>query len=170
VARYGGEESLIVLPETSLTDALAVAQKMRAVIAAHPFQITNGTINVTASFGVAGYESPQAQDEASVDHLIAGANLCLYQSKEAGRNRVTGTAVGSGASLSSSAASIAASSRSPVPTNAATSSLANPSSPSIDSRSAFQSRGAFSRFAGAPPRPLVCAIGSFAFIATGGVS
>jgi len=93
VARYGGEEFLIVLPETGLADAIAVAEKMRVAIAAHPFDIAGGALSVNSSFGVAGYDSIQAQDKASVDSLIACADGCLYRSKETGRNRVTGKAL-----------------------------------------------------------------------------
>jgi len=90
VTRYGGEEFLIVLPETSVTDAVAFAEKMRAAIAAHPFEIANGTLSVSSSFGVSGYNSAQIQKDASVDNLIANADRCLYRSKDMGRNRVTG--------------------------------------------------------------------------------
>lgn len=94
VARYGGEEFLIVLPETLVTDAIAFAEKIRALVAKHPFTTTAGTLEVTSSFGVAGYDSVQTQEDATVDKLIAYADLCLYRSKETGgRNRVTGKAL-----------------------------------------------------------------------------
>jgi two-component system cell cycle response regulator len=89
VARYGGEEFLIVLPETSLADAVIAAEKMRVAIAAHPFEISHGTLSVSSSFGVAGYDLIQAEEDASVDGLIANADHSLYVSKEMGRNRVT---------------------------------------------------------------------------------
>jgi diguanylate cyclase (GGDEF)-like protein len=87
VARYGGEEFLIVLPETSASNAMTFAERVRATIAAHPFQIATGTLSVSASFGVAGYDSTQAQQSISIDDLISSADL--YRSKELGRNRVT---------------------------------------------------------------------------------
>lgn len=93
VARYGGEEFLIVLPETSVPDAIAFAEKIRVAIAAHPFEIKGQLLKLSSSFGVAGYES--TPDDAGVDALIACADLCLYRSKETGRNRVTGEALGS---------------------------------------------------------------------------
>lgn len=96
VARYGGEEFLIVMPETAVSDALAVAEKIRLAIAAHPFEIAAGTLGISASFGVAAYDFVQALAGASVDALIADADRCLYRSKQAGRNRVTGKAFDAG--------------------------------------------------------------------------
>jgi two-component system, cell cycle response regulator len=93
VARYGGEEFLIVLPETCVADAMIFAEKMRALIAAHPFEITDATLNVSASFGVAGSDSLKRCDAVSVDRLIGYADACLYRSKEMGRNRITGKAL-----------------------------------------------------------------------------
>ena len=91
VVRYGGEEFVIVLPETSLTDALAFAEKMRSAIAAYAFDMADhSTLNVTASFGVAGFDSLQRLGDDGVDRLIGHADACLYRSKESGRNRVTG--------------------------------------------------------------------------------
>ena len=89
VARYGGEEFLIVLPETCVADAITFAEKMRVAIAAHPFEIASGSLTVTSSFGVAGYDSAQIKKDASVDNLIDNADRCLYRSKEMGRNQVT---------------------------------------------------------------------------------
>jgi two-component system cell cycle response regulator len=93
VVRYGGEEFIIVLPETSVAEAIACAEKMRVAIAAHLFEIIDGTLSVTSSFGVAGFDSLQALEGAGVDRLIGNADFCLYRSKELGRNRVTGKAL-----------------------------------------------------------------------------
>lgn len=89
VTRYGGEEFLIVLPETGVEAAAMFADKIRALVAGHEFASTAGALRITSSFGVAGYDAVD-NDEASVDDLIAYADLCLYRSKENGRNRVTG--------------------------------------------------------------------------------
>jgi two-component system cell cycle response regulator len=93
VARYGGEEFLIVLPETCVADAMVFAEKMRALIAAHPFEITDATLSVSASFGVAGFDSLEVRADLSVDRLIGHADACMYRSKELGRNRVTSYAL-----------------------------------------------------------------------------
>jgi two-component system, cell cycle response regulator len=93
VVRYGGEEFLIVLPEAMVSSALSFADKIRAIICAHSFQIPGGALHVTASFGVAGYDPLGAPDPAIVDRLIDRADACLYRSKQAGRNQVTGEMV-----------------------------------------------------------------------------
>jgi len=90
VVRYGGEEFLIVLPEAMVANALSYADKIRATVSEHSFQISGGTLHVTASFGVAGFDPLGAPDPAIVDRLIDRADSCLLRSKEGGRNRVTG--------------------------------------------------------------------------------
>ena len=90
VARYGGEEFLIVLPETPYAGAMHVAEKIRALIASAPFATRAGDAMVTASFGVAS-TGPCGPDIAlKVDTLIRTADECLYRSKEAGRDRISG--------------------------------------------------------------------------------
>lgn len=93
VVRYGGEEFIIVLPETAHSDAMAFADKMCTAIEAHTFKSATGTLAVTASFGVASLDSAPPGEAGSVDCLISCADACLYQSKELGRNRVTGEPV-----------------------------------------------------------------------------
>jgi len=90
ISRYGGEEFLIVLPETGLEGAVAVAEKIRAVIASTPFATRTGDVTVTASFGVAstGHNGPDLT--LKVDALIRTADECLYRSKQAGRDRISG--------------------------------------------------------------------------------
>ena len=88
VARYGGEEFVIVLPETDLTGACRVAEKLRSAAAALVVAHGQAQISLTASFGVAslGKEWPE---EGIPDALLAQADVCLYQSKQGGRDRVT---------------------------------------------------------------------------------
>jgi diguanylate cyclase (GGDEF)-like protein len=97
VARYGGEEFLLALPGMSVAEATALAERIRARIEGHPFEIDGGTCRISVSFGVAGYEPLHAGAQASVDLLIGRADRCLYQSKQSGRNRVTGEPPASGA-------------------------------------------------------------------------
>jgi two-component system cell cycle response regulator len=90
VSRYGGEEFLIVLPETPHEGAMAVAEKIRTLIASTPFATRAGDSMVTASFGVAS-TGPTGPDIAlKVDALIRIADECLYRSKQGGRNRTSG--------------------------------------------------------------------------------
>jgi diguanylate cyclase (GGDEF)-like protein len=90
VARYGGEEFLLVLPETAAADGANLAEKLRITVASQVFPVDGGTVSITASFGVAGCDRGTAVEPATVDALIGAADVCLYRSKEMGRNRVTG--------------------------------------------------------------------------------
>jgi two-component system cell cycle response regulator len=90
ISRYGGEEFLIVLPETSHEGAVAVAEKTRAVIASTPFATRTGDVSVTASFGVASTGRSGPDLTLKVDALIRTADECLYRSKQAGRDRTSG--------------------------------------------------------------------------------
>ena len=83
VARFGGEEFIVLLPETNGADAVLVAEKMRTTIAGIELDALEGGF-VTASFGVAAYPD----DGASSDELFSAADEALYRAKEAGRNRV----------------------------------------------------------------------------------
>ena len=84
VARLGGEEFCVVLPEKGIDDAFHIAEKLREVIAIHPFPTTEGKISVTISLGVA--EQRQGEEHTT---WIKRADQALYQSKNSGRNRVT---------------------------------------------------------------------------------
>lgn len=90
VSRHGGEEFLIVLPETSHEGAMSVAEKIRTLIGSIPFTTRAGDVVVTASFGVAS-TGPSGPDIAlKVDALIRIADECLYRSKQGGRDRTCG--------------------------------------------------------------------------------
>jgi diguanylate cyclase (GGDEF)-like protein len=90
VARYGGEEFLVVLPETPFEGALAVAEKIRAVVAATPFTTRVGDARVTASFGVVS-TGPNGPDiSLKIDDMIKTADECLYRSKTLGRDHACG--------------------------------------------------------------------------------
>lgn len=86
VARYGGEEIVIAVPDTALEGAQAVAERIRERVASMPFAIHRGarSIDVTVSVGVA---ARQARD-ASPSEMLKRADLALYRAKEQGRNRV----------------------------------------------------------------------------------
>jgi two-component system, cell cycle response regulator len=86
VARLGGEEFAVVMPETSLALATAVADRLRLAIASQPFVLGPGVakLPVTVSIGVATAFAG-ADDR---DHLLKRADDALYAAKSAGRNRV----------------------------------------------------------------------------------
>jgi diguanylate cyclase (GGDEF)-like protein len=90
LARWGGEEFIVLLPETSLGEATALAERLRTAVAAMRSLPGSGETAVTASFGVA----PREACHATLDSLIASADNCLYQAKQQGRNRVIGRGAG----------------------------------------------------------------------------
>jgi two-component system cell cycle response regulator len=85
-ARFGGEEFVIVLPETPLEMAESVAEKVRHELAAAPFLLASGEHRVTASFGVAALTLGSDEDS---DVVLGRADKALYRSKQEGRNRIT---------------------------------------------------------------------------------
>ncbi|KAA0698392.1 PleD family two-component system response regulator [Neorhizobium sp. P12A] len=88
--RYGGEEFVVVMPDTSADVAATIAERLRAAIESRPFMLKNSglSLNVTASFGISarvnGIETP--------DHLVKQADRALYEAKNTGRNRVVASA------------------------------------------------------------------------------
>jgi diguanylate cyclase (GGDEF)-like protein len=86
VARFGGEEFAILLPETTLNDAYAKADNIRKTIEETAFALrtSNESVRATMSFGVACRE----QRTQTSDEIIHHADAALYQSKICGRNRV----------------------------------------------------------------------------------
>lgn len=86
VARYGGEEVVIVLPDAGLAEAQAIAERIRARVEATPFEIhrTARSVPVTVSIGVAVRDA----DDAGPADMLKRADLALYRAKHAGRNRV----------------------------------------------------------------------------------
>jgi diguanylate cyclase (GGDEF)-like protein len=83
VVRWGGEEFLIILKNTTLEEATAVAEKIRVKIANHVFQLEKETLKVTLSLGVT-----QLEGEESIAKLVQRADTALYEAKNTGRNRV----------------------------------------------------------------------------------
>lgn len=83
VARYGGEEMIMLLRGSPLKDGLSVAEKIRKTVEDHRIKNEAQTYNVTISMGVAIFK---AGDTAEM--IIKKADEALYQAKESGRNRV----------------------------------------------------------------------------------
>ena len=84
VARYGGEEMALVLPETDAGGASTIAERLRAAVEGTAHATEHGTLRVTVSVGVAtwpgGGQTP--------DELLTTADRALYRAKQTGRNRV----------------------------------------------------------------------------------
>lgn len=94
LARFGGEEFLIALPDTDLGDANAIAQRLRSILDARPIRLATGqTVAVTASFGLAVLAQGGARDRTEAEQLalrlIDEADAALLSAKAAGRNMVT---------------------------------------------------------------------------------
>jgi two-component system, cell cycle response regulator len=90
VARYGGEEVVVLVPDTDLDGARLVAERIREQVELTPFPIHAGTrrVAVTVSVGVA---ARQVGDSRGAD-ILRRADLALYRAKEEGRNRVAAAA------------------------------------------------------------------------------
>jgi two-component system, cell cycle response regulator len=91
VARIGGEEFAIVLPETPYEQALDVARKLRAGVANKSFKVQGRDVDVTASFGLCGLDRVPVGERKLAEHVLKVADAALYRSKNSGRNRVTAT-------------------------------------------------------------------------------
>jgi diguanylate cyclase (GGDEF)-like protein len=85
LARFGGEEFVVVLPDTDRNGALAVGEKLRRIVESEKFTLTDqNPIPVTMSVGVANYPDDVIMLEDLIDH----ADMALYDAKDQGRNRV----------------------------------------------------------------------------------
>ncbi len=88
VGRYGGEEMIVLLPETDAAGALAIAERIRETIKAHQTVIHNGQrLRVTVSVGVAHLDGAALDTLDSPDRIVQCADDALLQAKRAGRNR-----------------------------------------------------------------------------------
>lgn len=91
LARYGGEEFILLMPETDSAQAWIGAERLRRVIAATPFNTSNGTIAVTASLGLSCWPAntdPNAITSLpQINDLISRADQALYRAKQSGRNQ-----------------------------------------------------------------------------------
>ena len=84
MARIGGEEFALILPGSTLDDAIHVADLLRERVEIAPLNFKGVTVQMTASFGVATLSDA----DTTMADVIARADKALYQSKRDGRNRV----------------------------------------------------------------------------------
>jgi diguanylate cyclase (GGDEF)-like protein len=86
LVRYGGDEFIVILPRQNKDEALLKVARMKQAITSTPFLQKEGlNAPLTASFGLACYP----QDAKDKHELLAAADRCLFQSKTAGKNRIT---------------------------------------------------------------------------------
>ena len=82
--RYGGDEFMVILPDTPLVGAKQVSENLRRAIAEHPITWNDGQVMVTASFGI----TVVSQGEHDPLSAIARADTALYRAKQRGRNGI----------------------------------------------------------------------------------
>ena len=84
VIRFGGEEFVVLLPNTTIEGALSIAEKIRSALEQEELELeSQESIRFTASIGIATYENAV---DADIDALILKSDKALYSAKEAGRN------------------------------------------------------------------------------------
>ncbi|RCK73731.1 MAG: GGDEF/response regulator receiver domain protein [Anaerolineae bacterium] len=90
VARFGGEEIILLLPETTPQAGERLAERLRQKIAATRIPVNNHSISITASFGVCGGNPTDCnlEPQRAIETLIELADQALYQAKQGGRNQV----------------------------------------------------------------------------------
>jgi diguanylate cyclase (GGDEF)-like protein len=81
VARFGGEEFVLLLPRTSIEAALVIAERIRKDVS--EVEVPGCGRGISASLGVAGWRTGETPDE-----FVASADAALYHAKRTGRNRV----------------------------------------------------------------------------------
>jgi diguanylate cyclase (GGDEF)-like protein len=86
LVRYGGDEFIVVLPRQTKEEAVGKVERMKQAITSTPFlQKENINARLTASFGLAAYP----EDAIDKHQLLAEADRCLFESKAAGKDRIT---------------------------------------------------------------------------------
>ena len=93
LARYGGDEFIVLLPETPTKGALEVADRIREAIASMPLDLDGKKVGSTVSIGIAGHPA----DGNTLDAVVARADRAMYEAKRTGRNRVVLFAAGEAA-------------------------------------------------------------------------
>lgn len=84
LGRLGGEEFLVILPQTNLGEARIAAERLRQAVAGQPIQYQDKSFNITISIGV----SDCCPNDEDIETAIHRADIAMYRAKENGRNRV----------------------------------------------------------------------------------
>lgn len=85
IGRIGGDEFLVLLPDTRFAEAFQVAERLRLSVSDHPLSLPSGPIHVTASLGI-----ELVSDEIlSIDEVLVRTQMALQHSKRSGKNRVS---------------------------------------------------------------------------------
>ncbi len=92
LARIGGDEFMILLPQTRRAEGMRVAEKLRLGLSGTPVELPSGPLAITASLGVVSV----SQGIPSIDELLSQTHLVLSRSKRAGKNRVSYDWLGTG--------------------------------------------------------------------------
>jgi diguanylate cyclase (GGDEF)-like protein len=83
MARFGGDEFVLLLPETSNNGALEMAERIRKAVEISRFDVRGGDTNITVSLGIASYP----EDGGNLDVILEKADKAMYRAKQRGRNR-----------------------------------------------------------------------------------
>jgi len=85
ICRYGGEEFVVLMPQSSASQAFQLADRLREEIAATSFSLSQGGVRLTVSIGVSTLD-----EQMSGEDLVKTADAALYRAKQSGKNRVCG--------------------------------------------------------------------------------
>ena len=83
IARFGGEEFVLLLPDTPQAAGMKLLESLRAAIEACPFHFKGDPVTITASIGISAFRAGEHSDQ-----VLKRADQALYRAKDAGRNRV----------------------------------------------------------------------------------
>ncbi len=84
LGRYGGDECVVIMPETDLENAYIAAERIRSVLAEEAIEVDGYQFHITACFGISAY----TDKPPSLERLIDEADTAMYAAKEAGRNAI----------------------------------------------------------------------------------
>ena len=90
IARWGGEEFILLLPETDVEGAATLAEKLREAVADNVFEFGDERLGLTMTFGIASHRKGERLEACVAGHIrpeLADA-AALYHGKERGRNKV----------------------------------------------------------------------------------